>query len=315
MTILIKNSLVEIQLAPKTNLKMSDTTGNKNGFLFHAQSTPVAMYGLDGYDALISGNGDDYLDGGSGDDELWGSGGNDTLIGGLGNDTLVGGTGDDTYLVDSLGDIVLEYRNQGNDTVISSVDFRSFGNIEKIVLIGTARSIEAHSGSELLIGNQENNRITAYSGNDTLLGGAGKDTLLGDHGNDILVGGADNDSLVGGTGNDSFVFDSGSPFRAVDLGIDTISDFEVNADRIALSRTTFTKLGSSITFENVASRELAEKSSALIVYARNTGGLYYNENGTTAGLGAGEQFATLTANLSGLSASNFIFSETIKINL
>jgi Ca2+-binding RTX toxin-like protein len=315
MTTLITNSLVgDIKLEPESNLKVS-VTGNKNGFLFHNRSTPVALYGLDGNDALVGGTGNDYLEGGSGDDQLWGNLGNDTLIGGPGRDTLIGGLGDDTYVVDSVNDIVLENKNMGNDTVISYANFQSFGNIEKIVLVGTAKYIKAHIISELLIGNDEDNHIIAYSGNDTLLGGGGNDTLLGDLDNDILVGGAGNDSLVGGAGNDIFVFDSGSSFRSQDVGIDTIADFNVRDDKIALSRATFTQLGSKITFENVASKEIGELSAAAIVYARNTGGLYYNANGAAAGFGAGGQFATLAPNLSSLAASNFIFSETVAINL
>ncbi len=52
--------------------------------------------------------GDDTLDGGAGNDILNGGEGNDLLNGGLGADTLMGGLGNDTYIVDNVGDVVVE---------------------------------------------------------------------------------------------------------------------------------------------------------------------------------------------------------------
>ena len=52
--------------------------------------------------------GDDYLNGGSGNDILEGGTDNDTLDGGTGTDTMSGAAGNDTYIVDDVGDVVLE---------------------------------------------------------------------------------------------------------------------------------------------------------------------------------------------------------------
>ena len=69
------------------------------------------IYGVGNFtgdDTLYGDAGDDYLNGGSGTDVLYGGEGNDTLDGGTGADTLTGGAGNDTYIVDDVGDVVVE---------------------------------------------------------------------------------------------------------------------------------------------------------------------------------------------------------------
>jgi Ca2+-binding RTX toxin-like protein len=48
---------------------------------------------------------------------ITGNGGNNLLNGGADADTMTGGAGDDLYFVDSMGDMVVESANQGNDAV------------------------------------------------------------------------------------------------------------------------------------------------------------------------------------------------------
>ena len=104
---------------------------------------------------------------------------NDTLDGGAGADTLTGGLGDDTYLVDSIGDVIVELAGQGNDTVIAAFDYTlGTGSIENLTLTGAA-----HIGT----GNAGDNVITGGAGNDTLDGGGGIDTLVGGLGDDTYV--------------------------------------------------------------------------------------------------------------------------------
>jgi Ca2+-binding RTX toxin-like protein len=62
-----------------------------------------------------------------------------------------------------------------------------------------------------------------------LLGTPERDTLIGGMGNDTITGFQNRDSLTGGGGSDHFVYTS-----VVDR-IDTISDFEVNTDKIVLT--------------------------------------------------------------------------------
>jgi trimeric autotransporter adhesin len=160
-------------------------------------------------DAAINGIGNDFdnsLTGNAGNNSLEGGVGNDTLNGGEENDTLNGGDGDDTYIVDSLDDMIEENANEGNDTVISAIDWTLGDNLENLILSDTAIN-----GT----GNSLDNRITGNAGNNTLSGGDGNDTLDGTTGNDTLIGGA---------GNDMYIVDSASDAIAeiANQGTDTV---------------------------------------------------------------------------------------------
>jgi hypothetical protein len=80
-----------------------------------------------------------------------------------------------------------------------------------------------------------------------------------------------------------------------------------------LDKTTFTSISSAAgtgfsvasEFAKVTSDALAATSAADIVYNTTTGGLFYNQNGTAAGLGTGAQFLTLT-NKPALTATQFV---------
>ncbi|WP_375515876.1 choice-of-anchor D domain-containing protein, partial [uncultured Nostoc sp.] len=83
-------------------------------------------------------------------------------------------------------------------------------------------------GDDLLYGDSGNDKLSGDNGNDTLFGGIGDDQLLGGTGNDWLYGGNGKDVLTGGYGTDTFVLASGD-------GTDSITDFEIGKDKIALS--------------------------------------------------------------------------------
>ena len=58
-----------------------------------------------------------------------GNSGNNTLDGGAGADTMTGGAGNE-YVVDDLGDFVVEGAGEGIDTVRKSVSYTLTANIE-----------------------------------------------------------------------------------------------------------------------------------------------------------------------------------------
>ncbi|MEJ6486264.1 Calx-beta domain-containing protein [Nostoc punctiforme UO1] len=241
------------------------------------------------------------ITGNSGNNTLTGNNGNDTLNGGDGNDTMLGGVGNDTYIIDSLGDVVIESANQGTDSVTASITYTLGNNVERLTLTGTA-NIDG-------TGNSLNNTITGNSGNNLLKGLGGNDILVGGDGNDILVGGAGNDLLTGGNGTDQFLFSSSVAFTTSSFGVDTITDFSQGTDKIALSKSSFIALtsavnsnllGSEFTIINVAVANeisIAGGSSAKIVYNSTTGNLLYNQNAASAGLGSGGIFANLKTTL------------------
>jgi Ca2+-binding RTX toxin-like protein len=138
---------------------------------------------------------------------LQGNAGNNVLDGKAGADTMMGGAGDDTYVVDNLGDIVLEGADEGFDIIQASVSMTLLPHVEGITLTGKdALSATGNIQANTLIGNAGNNVLTAYDGDDTLDGGAG------------------NDTLIGGAGDDTYVIDNAKDVitETADGGIDTV---------------------------------------------------------------------------------------------
>ena len=105
--------------------------------------------------------------------------GNNSLNGAAGADSLRGGAGNDTYIVDNVGDIVIETAGAGTDLVNSSVSFTLGVNVENLNLIGT--------GNINGTGNSLVNIISGNVGANVLNGGAGADTMAGSVGNDTYV--------------------------------------------------------------------------------------------------------------------------------
>ena len=117
---------------------------------------------------------------------LSGGDGNDVLNGGAGADTQIGGMGDDSYIVDNVGDTLVENFAEGTDTVSASVSYTLSSNLENLTLTGsTAINATGNELDNVLIGNSGANTLTGGAGNDTLNGGGGSDTMLGGAGDDL----------------------------------------------------------------------------------------------------------------------------------
>jgi len=177
-------------------------TGNNLDNILIGNSGSNILSGLQGADTVTAGAGDDVLIGGDGNDFLFGDegadllngdAGNDSLNGGLDADTMAGGSGNDTYVIDDTGDLITENLNEGIDLVHSSVSYALAGNVENLILNGTADlSGTGNILDNIITGNEGANSLHGFEGNDTLNGGLGVDTLLGGAGNDVyLVDNAD----------------------------------------------------------------------------------------------------------------------------
>jgi trimeric autotransporter adhesin len=177
---------------------------------------------------------------------LIGNDAENVLNGGTGADSLSGYGGNDTYLVDNLGDMVVEGQNGGIDTVQAVVSYTLSRDIENLTLTGTS-AINA-TGNDLdnvLTGNSNVNTLSGGVGSDTLNGLAGNDILNGGAGNDTLNGGAGNDNMRGGLGNDTYVVDSASDIvtELFNEGVDLVQasvthTLAANVDSLTLTGTT-----------------------------------------------------------------------------
>ncbi|WPN59018.1 M10 family metallopeptidase C-terminal domain-containing protein [Pseudomonas sp. P9_31] len=118
------------------------------------------------------------------DNSLTGNAAANTLNGGAGADTLDGGAGNDTYLVDNVGDTVIERGTSLTeiDTVASSISYTLGSNVENLTLMG-------------------NDNLTG-------IGNALNNVLIGNNGNNVLEGGSGADVMIGGSGNDTYVVDN-----------------------------------------------------------------------------------------------------------
>jgi Ca2+-binding RTX toxin-like protein len=148
-----------------------------------------------------------------GNDSMFGGDGSDSINGLAGADTMSGGDADDTYIIDNVGDTIIE--NVGEGTDLAQVALTSAGtyvlgaNVEKGIVTAAA-SIVVN-----LTGNALNNELTGNAAANTLNGGAGDDTL---------DGGAGADKLIGGLGDDTYVVDNTNDVvtEGVDEGYDTV---------------------------------------------------------------------------------------------
>ncbi|WP_439472992.1 tandem-95 repeat protein [Brevundimonas sp.] len=174
--------------------------GNSTANTITGGASSDQLDGGAGDDILWGGGGADILIGGQGADTLYGEAGNDVLNGGAGDDILTGGLGDDRYVIDSLGDQIIELAGQGTDTVETTLaSYTLADGLENLVYTGTV----AFTG----IGNAANNVITGGIGDDTFIAGLGNDAFNGGAGFDTVdysaVGSAVTVKLNGGiTQND-----------------------------------------------------------------------------------------------------------------
>lgn len=115
-------------------------------------------------------------------------GGNDILDGGVGADTMAGGIGNDIYVIDDAGDVVLEAREEGIDTVQSSISYQLKDNFENLTLTGGEHiNGTGNSTNNVITGNKVNNILDGGTGIDTLIGGEGDDTYIVDQTGDVVI--------------------------------------------------------------------------------------------------------------------------------
>ncbi|NJN86490.1 MAG: calcium-binding protein [Leptolyngbyaceae cyanobacterium SL_7_1] len=325
--------------------------GNAGNDRLYGEADNDSLNGLEGDDTLYGGSGGDTLYGWAGDDILYGGDGRDFLAGDEGSDTLYGGTGSDTYLIEiDTTDTIVEFANQGIDTVQTYLDYTLGDNLENLVLLGSDpivatgnalnnsisidfgttdpvnHTIFAGGGNDTVFTGTGNNYVdggdgddvisesTSFSAqnNDTFLGGAGNDRIDSGDGDDSLNGGDGNDSLNGGNGIDTLIGGSGNDVLEGWFGNDTVTG-GLGADTFVLTYTSnpfFTAGVHTITDFNW------QQGDKVRVYANQLGiaiGDYsdFSYNATTGGLlFDGTQIAIIQTQ----STTNFVINRDIVIS-
>lgn len=252
---------------------------------------PDVLTGTAGPDLIDGLEGDDTISGLGGNDTLQGGAGDDSLDGGAGLDRLVGGADDDTYVVDVVGDVIVEAAGEGTDLVkvaMTSGVYTLAAYMENAEVTSTgavgvtgndeANDLKGNAAANTLKGNAGNDSLQGLAGNDVLEGGEGNDTLdaglgsdklMGGAGDDLLIGGLNKDTLTGGLGADTFVLDA-APISTANA--DSITDFNSSeGDKIQLSAGVFGVLGSA--------GDAVSLGGANLTYNVATGALVYDADG------------------------------------
>ncbi|MHB1230560.1 MAG: calcium-binding protein [Halothiobacillus sp.] len=188
----------------------------------------------------------DRLRGFGGDDTLIAKAGNDLLDGGTGADSMFGMAGDDSYVVDDVGDRVVENAGEGRDLVTSSISYTVTDNVEDLSLSGGALDGMGNTLDNEIAGNALDNHLDGLAGDDMLYGYGGDDSLLGDSGNDSLSGGDGNDWLDGGTGADVLLGGFGDDTYIVD----SVDDRAIEGDD-SINRTPVTDINGQTHYASV----------------------------------------------------------------
>ncbi len=183
--------------------------------------------------------------------------GSNILNGGSGVDTLIGLRGNDLYAVGDSRIIIVENAGEGDDTVVTSVDYGLKTGMSIEVLAAQDR---ASSIGLALTGNEFDQTIAGTDGADTLSGGGGADVL------------------IGGGGDDRFHFTA----ALGSSNVDTVSDFAAG-DRLGLSSGVFSGVGGSIDDGEFVIGIAAKDENDRIIFNQANGQLFYDADGNGAG--------------------------------
>ena len=176
-----------------TGLGNSTATGNTLDNSISGNNGNDTLSGGEGNDTLLGGSGDDVLNGGDQLDLLIGGSGNDTMDGGAGVDKMYGSLGNDTYVLNQVGDEVIENANTsqsdyGIDTVLIGFDgYTLAANVENMTLLNGVITANGNAGNNSIVGNASDNTINGGEGADTMDGGAGNNTYAIDNSKDRVI--------------------------------------------------------------------------------------------------------------------------------
>ena len=178
----LQDSITEVASAGTDTVQLRGISTNVSAV------TLILATNLENLDASNTASSLLNLTGNTANNILTGNAANNVLNGGTGADSLIGATGDETYIVDNIGDVVVENADQGSDSVQSSVTYTLSANVENLTLTGKANiNATGNASANTLSGNNGNNVLEGGAGNDTLQGMGGNDTYVVDSNNDVVI--------------------------------------------------------------------------------------------------------------------------------
>ena len=209
-----------------------------------------------------------------GGDIAYGDAGNDSFILEYSNATMYGGTGNDTWDLWYSGGQIIEYANEGIDTVNTNGSYTLGANLENLYIDPQ----DPDSDPSLTgTGNALNNHIEVIGHYVTLNGLGGDDILISDA--DITT------TLSGGAGADQLhvdiEFEVDDPYTP--LEVTTLLDFEHGIDTIVLhSESNIGIQDGDLAARRFHAGTAATTAAHRIIYDISTGNLYYDSDGNGA---------------------------------
>lgn len=197
-------SLDEAELGANTlnfpsTVEIENVTGGPERDTIFGNAASNRIHGRDGFDVLRGLGGDDALNGGALNDYY-------VFEDGWESDTTADASGSDSLSFNGALPVVvdlepLESRSEAASGQ-STLDFPSETIIENAI---------GGDAGDVIRGNESQNDLAGYHGDDVLRDLGGDDLLYGDNGNDDLIGYGGADYLEGGFGDDEIFAQDGEP--------------------------------------------------------------------------------------------------------
>ena len=168
----------------------------------------------------------------------------------------------------------------GNDSLTGTA-----GNDTMFGLAGND-TLRGAGGNDSINGGDGTDSLDGGAGNDTIAGLSGHDTLIGGDGDDRLQGAGWSDTMTGGAGRDEFLFEGAGSGT-----VDRVLDFTVGTDELLFENFNLSALGAAGSWSTGDGRFVAAAGATSgrdaddrLIYNTSTGSLYYDADGSGAGV-------------------------------